>query len=234
MGMLCLLGLYHKKLQRVQNTAARVIAGLGKYDHVTMTLHELHWLPVDMKIKYKILLLTYKALNGLAPSYISDLLVLHSELRYLKSRGQSHLAPPHTKRGYGDKCFTVFTEPQLWNGIHDSLKCTPTVNAFKCHLKNICSELLVIVHLSDVCLDYMVYADESQIYTVFRPSTIYITINLPLGNVLLQSTLSNVILKTFVAFIYYLCLQHIELFYVYALYKNKIKSNQIPTQIALK
>ena len=44
------------------------------------------------------------------------------------------LAPSLTKRGYGDICFIVVA-PQLRNGIPDSLKCTPTVKAFKCHLK---------------------------------------------------------------------------------------------------
>ena len=123
-----------KKLQRVQNTAARVITGLGKYDHITMTLYELHWLPVEKRIQFKILLLTFKALNGLAPSYISDLLVLFSQPRHLRSRGQSHLAPPHTKRGYGDRCFTVVA-PQLWNEIPDSVKFVANVGAFKCQLK---------------------------------------------------------------------------------------------------
>ena len=47
-------------------------------------------------------------------------------------------------RGYGDRCFTVVA-PQLWNGIPDSLKCTPTVNALKCHLKS---------HLFQIAYDY--------------------------------------------------------------------------------
>ena len=75
-----------EKLQRVQNTAARVISGLRRYDHITTTRYELHWLHVDRRIEFKILLLTYKALNGLAPRYISDLLVYYSEPRELRSR----------------------------------------------------------------------------------------------------------------------------------------------------
>ena len=63
-----------KKLQRIQNAAARVILRRRKYDHVTPALEKLHWLPVQYRILYKILIITYKALHGQAPSYLSTLL----------------------------------------------------------------------------------------------------------------------------------------------------------------
>ncbi len=56
------------KLQIVQNAAARVLTRSRKYDHITPILQSLHWLPIKFRISYKILLLTYKALNGLAPA----------------------------------------------------------------------------------------------------------------------------------------------------------------------
>jgi hypothetical protein len=62
------------RLQNVQNSAARLIARRRKFDHITPVMKELHWLPVSQRIIYKILLITYKALNGLAPSYIRDML----------------------------------------------------------------------------------------------------------------------------------------------------------------
>ena len=55
------------KLQRVQNAAARLILGIGKFSHITPALYELHWLPVSLRIDYKILLLTLKCIYGLAP-----------------------------------------------------------------------------------------------------------------------------------------------------------------------
>ena len=58
------------KLQRVQNAAARLIMDIGKYSHITPVLYELHWLPVQARIHFKILLLAFKAIHGLAP-YIS-------------------------------------------------------------------------------------------------------------------------------------------------------------------
>ena len=61
-------------LQRVQNIAARVVSRCSKYDHITPILKSLHWLLVKMRILFKILLLAYKCLNGLAPEYMCDLL----------------------------------------------------------------------------------------------------------------------------------------------------------------
>ena len=58
-----------KSLQLVQNTAARVLTRTRKRDHISPVLASLHWLPVKSRIEFKIVLLTYKALNGQAPSY---------------------------------------------------------------------------------------------------------------------------------------------------------------------
>jgi hypothetical protein len=58
-----------RRLQLVHNAAARLVTGLRKFDPITPTLRDLHWLPVRQRINYKITLLVYKCLNGLAPSY---------------------------------------------------------------------------------------------------------------------------------------------------------------------
>ena len=64
------------KLQRVLNCAARVIFGGDRRDHVTPLLRDnLHWLRARERITFKLCLLVYKAINGLAPSYLQDLCV---------------------------------------------------------------------------------------------------------------------------------------------------------------
>ena len=55
------------KLQRIQNSAARLVTHAQKYDHITPILHELHWLPIKVRIQYKILSLTFLSLQGLGP-----------------------------------------------------------------------------------------------------------------------------------------------------------------------
>ncbi len=55
------------KLQCVQNSAARILTGARKNEHITPILKSLHWLPVRFRVDLKILMLTYEALHGLAP-----------------------------------------------------------------------------------------------------------------------------------------------------------------------
>jgi hypothetical protein len=68
------------KLQKVQNTAARLITRYKKFDHETPVLKNLHWLPVEYRSQYKLPLFVYKALNNCAPNYLSDLFKIYSPL----------------------------------------------------------------------------------------------------------------------------------------------------------
>ena len=63
-----------RKLQVVQNAAARLLTGVRKYQHISPTLAMLHCLPICFCIDFKVLMLTYKALNGLGPRYLACLL----------------------------------------------------------------------------------------------------------------------------------------------------------------
>ena len=96
------------RLQSIQNTAARVVTRTRKFDHITPVLKQLHWLPVRYRIVFKILLLVYRALNGTAPSYISELLKYHTSERKLRSSSQHLLATPKARlKTYGERAFAV-------------------------------------------------------------------------------------------------------------------------------
>ena len=86
-----------RRLQRVQNTAARIVTLTRKYDSITPIMLKLHWLPVHSLIIFKLLLLVYKALNVKAPSYISSLLSHRKCSRSLRSSGQELLTVPLAK-----------------------------------------------------------------------------------------------------------------------------------------
>ena len=62
-----------KKLQRVQNTAARVVIRSKGSDHITPILESLHWIPVEHRIKFKLGLIVFKALNDVSADYLKDL-----------------------------------------------------------------------------------------------------------------------------------------------------------------
>ena len=71
------------KLQRVQNAAARLITGTAKFSPITPVLRTLHWLPIKQRVQFKMLILVFKAINGLAPNYISNLVNILCPSKYL-------------------------------------------------------------------------------------------------------------------------------------------------------
>ena len=66
------------KLQRIQNMAARLITDTLKFDHIKPVLFNLHWLPVNYRIQFKILMIAFKVIHGMAPSYLSNLICIRS------------------------------------------------------------------------------------------------------------------------------------------------------------
>ena len=56
------------RLQRVQNNAAILIKSTSKHDHIMPVLKELHWLPVESRIAFNMLIMTFKCISGLTPS----------------------------------------------------------------------------------------------------------------------------------------------------------------------
>ena len=122
------------KLQRIQNAAARIITGLKKYDHITPTLISLHWLPIQYRIDYKILVLVYKSLHELAPSYLSDLIKSRTLTRSLRNQCPSLIVPKMNNATVGERSFS-FAGPFMWNILPENCKCAPTLSTFKQRLK---------------------------------------------------------------------------------------------------
>ena len=124
-----------KRFQYVQNYAARLIHQSRKYDHVTPLLINLHWLTVEQRIKFKILVITFKALHGQAPQYIYDLLKLYNPGRSLRSSSQNLLyKPTFNLKTYGSRSFVV-SAPTLWNLIPLEILNSNSLDTFKCKLK---------------------------------------------------------------------------------------------------
>ena len=115
-------------LQRAQNTAARIVSRTRKSEHITPILKELHWLPVHYRIQYKILLLTYKAMNNNAPAYISDLIHHKASSRVLRSNDKSLLYVPRSNRKtYSDRAFSR-TAPITWNSVPLEIRQSPSLD----------------------------------------------------------------------------------------------------------
>jgi len=123
------------KLQLVQNTAARVISRTRKHDNISPVMLELHWLPIEHRIMFKVALLTFKALKGMAPQYLSDMISVYTPPRALRSRSQQKLTEPGFKlSSFGGRSFTCIA-PRLWNSLPANLKNCTTVLDFRKWLK---------------------------------------------------------------------------------------------------
>ena len=122
------------RLQRVQNTAARLVSCIRKSAHITPILMKLHWLPVHYRLKFKILLQMYKVVNGSSPSYLANLVSKHVPSRYLRSSDANLFVVPRTFSKFGDRRFSV-CGPLLWNNLPTDIKCAETLNQFKSLLK---------------------------------------------------------------------------------------------------
>ncbi|KAK3555551.1 hypothetical protein QTP86_021777, partial [Hemibagrus guttatus] len=81
-------------LQMIQNAAAPLVFNLPKFSHTTPLLHSLHWLPVAARIRFKTLMLAYKAKNGPAQSYLKALVTPRTAPRSLRSTSTARLVPP--------------------------------------------------------------------------------------------------------------------------------------------
>jgi len=125
----------------VQNAAARLLTGVRKRNHITPVLKSLHWLPICYRIDFKVLMLVFKSLNGLAPVYMSDLLSSHNSGSSLRSSNQRLLTVPRTKlKTRGDRAFAV-AGPKLWNSLPVPIRTASSLHEFKTKLKTYCFSL---------------------------------------------------------------------------------------------
>ena len=128
------------RLQRVQNTAARILTRTKKFEHITPILKSLHWLPVSKRIEYKILTLTFKCLQeeDEAPGYLKELITKYeprTEMT-LRSFDKKLLVDPRTNLvTYGDRSFYK-AAPTLWNALPLDIRQSDSLGCFQTKLKS--------------------------------------------------------------------------------------------------
>ena len=123
------------RLQLVQNALARaVVPSVRRFQHIKPILRNLHWLPVNQRITYKIAALTFKTLHHKQPSYLADLLHTHAPSRNLRSSDKHLLTIPHIKPSIGRRSF-FFSAPTIWNSLPLSLRMSTSASSFLAHLK---------------------------------------------------------------------------------------------------
>jgi len=125
------------QLQRVQNIAARVVTltRCSPENHITPILKDLHWLPIKIRIDFKILLMTYKCVNAIAPEYLCNLVTKKKCPRPLRSEKLELLNVPATRlKTYGDRSFQYAAAVE-WNKLPLDVRNSPSITSFKTNLK---------------------------------------------------------------------------------------------------
>jgi len=122
------------KLQRIQNTLARIVLQADYQTHSASLLNQLHWLPVNSRIHFKLATITYKALSTSSPSYLSSLLQPYQPVRSLRSSDKQLLVNPGSHTKFGSRSFRC-AAPSIWNNIPLHIRSAPSISAFKNHLK---------------------------------------------------------------------------------------------------
>ena len=123
------------KIQRIQNSAGRLVTLTKNYEHISPILDDLHWLPVKKRIMFKILLMTYKAVSGTAPLYICELINVKVPTRTLRSNTAPILQRQTIRTvSYGRRSFE-HAAPELWNPLPAHIRNAPTIAQFKTALK---------------------------------------------------------------------------------------------------
>jgi len=112
-----------RRVQSLQNAAARLITGARRRDDITPVLCQLHWLPVRRRVEFKLACLVRQALCGQMPIYLVDYihLVSESNRRSLRSSSDNMCAVPRTHNGFGDKTFGA-VGPRIWNSLPRGLR----------------------------------------------------------------------------------------------------------------
>jgi len=118
------------RLQRIQNSAARIVTNTRKYNHITPILENLR-----QCIHFKILLITYKSINDMAPEYMCELVSNRKSSQKLRSSSQILLQVPVSRlKSYGDCAFSVAT-PTLWNKLPTNIRNVSSLGNLKSLLK---------------------------------------------------------------------------------------------------
>ena len=124
------------KLQKVQNHAARLIYKSPRSAHVSPLFQDLHWLPVENRIEYKLASLCFRSIEGTGPQYLSDLINLYIPSRELRSSSDTRMLriPTFRMTSNGQRSFT-YQGPHTWNQLPQNIRHASSLQSFKSSLK---------------------------------------------------------------------------------------------------
>ena len=123
------------KLQRIQNTLARIVLHSNRFTHSSTQLNQLHWLPVHSRIRFKLATITYNSLSTSSPDYLATLISRYQPSRSLRSADLQLLQMPASKTKFGSRAFRC-AAPSIWNAIPVTICNSQSITSFKHNLKS--------------------------------------------------------------------------------------------------
>ena len=125
-----------RKLQNVQNTAAKLVSKAKESDHIHHILQSLHWLPLTHHTQYKISTICFNSISGKSPQFLSDLIQPYIPTRKLLSALDTcTFTIPHVNtKLFGERSF-FYTSPSVWNNLPWTLCHCDSSSSFKTTLK---------------------------------------------------------------------------------------------------
>jgi len=117
------------RLKSIQNAAVRLITGARQFHHVTPLQQARHWLPIEQRITFKLSVMIYKSVNGIAPSYLQKYVIYPPSSRCslrLRSADTGQLYVPRTRTILGERAFAV-GGARAWKSTSDGAVCIVTV-----------------------------------------------------------------------------------------------------------
>ena len=123
-------------LQKIQNFVARLVLLALRPHHSTPLLEKLRWLPISERINYKVACMSFSAINGSGPAYLSELLHVYTPSRTLRSSSDTRMLKiqQYIRKTHGFRTFSCFG-PHIWNSLAQDLRHCSTLSSFKAKLK---------------------------------------------------------------------------------------------------
>jgi len=116
------------------NTLARVLQRRSKHHHITPALIQLHWLPIQQRVTYKLAILTFKTLSSDEHSYLRSLLITHQPARNLRSSTLNLLTVTSPRTNLSSRAFR-HSATAIWDNLPAVIRGANSLLVFKRRLK---------------------------------------------------------------------------------------------------
>ena len=123
------------KLQCVQISIARVVCcASDRSVSASSLLHQLHWLPLEQRIRFKLASLCYRVVHTGQPNYLASMLTPYEPPRQLRSSATGLLVVPPHRIDIASRRFSC-AAPRIWNTLPLAVRSAPSLRSFKTALK---------------------------------------------------------------------------------------------------